>query len=66
MCRINESANCIIKRTATSDVHTTSELHSVWIRALYSIVMSQWDSVIIFQFIIIFLFVITTDVFSLK
>ena len=41
MCRIGVSTNCIVKRIATSDVHTLSQLHSVWYSALYSTAMGQ-------------------------
>ena len=39
MC--NESTNCIVQRIATSDVHTLSQLPSVWFGAVYSIAMGQ-------------------------
>ena len=41
MCRINESTNRIVKRIATNDVHTLSQLHSVWFSVLYYIAMSK-------------------------
>ena len=41
MCRIKVSTNCIIKHTATSDVHTTFELRSAWFPAVYSIAIGQ-------------------------
>ena len=67
-CRISESTNCIAKRIAPSDVHTLSQLLSVWFSALYSVAMGQKDSICFSLFSCIFfrLFVITIDVFSMQ